>query len=107
MPGEPEDHRRARTCNSAHGMPQLLEQLFDAGAIQLQHAAHVQASGEKLANGEDILQVDTYPLTIYTAAGVQELHGRLRELEAANASLRADNADLRARLERIESLLAK
>ncbi|MCP4708921.1 MAG: tail fiber domain-containing protein [Planctomycetes bacterium] len=34
---------------------------------------YVQASGEKLSNGQEILQVDTYPLTIYTAAAVQEL----------------------------------
>jgi hypothetical protein len=43
----------------------------------------VTPSGEKLATGEDILQVDTYPLTIYSAAAVQELR-------------REKNADLRA-----------
>jgi hypothetical protein len=58
---------------------------------------HVQSSSEKLPDGSGILQVDTYPLTIYSAAAVQELHRenqalkkavaeqdeRLRKLEAA------------------------
>ena len=43
---------------------------------------HVRSSGEKLPDGSEILQVDTYPLTIYSAAAVQELH---RENEALNA----------------------
>jgi hypothetical protein len=59
---------------------------------------HVKGSGEKLANGEEILQVDTYPLTIYSAAAIQELHGIVQEKEA-------EIAELRARLTRLESML--
>ncbi|MFN3409755.1 MAG: tail fiber domain-containing protein [Limisphaerales bacterium] len=54
---------------------------------------HVKSSGEKLPDGSEILQVDTYPLTIYTAAAVQEL--------------RAENAALKARLEKLEQLLSQ
>jgi hypothetical protein len=61
---------------------------------------HVQSSGEKLPDGSEILQVDTYPLTIYTAAAVQELNTQV-------ADLRQENAALKARLERLEQLLLK
>lgn len=57
---------------------------------------YVQNSGEKLPDGSDILQVDTYPLTIYSAAAVQELH---RENEALKKKL----ADQEARLRKLES----
>ncbi len=43
---------------------------------------HVKSSGEKLANGDEILQVDTYPLTIYSAAAIQELDSKLKAKEA-------------------------
>ncbi len=33
-----------------------------------------QTIREKLPDGSDILQVDTYPLTIYSAAAIQELN---------------------------------
>ncbi|NLH74573.1 MAG: hypothetical protein GX456_16110 [Verrucomicrobia bacterium] len=56
---------------------------------------HVHRSGEKLPDGSEILQVDTHPLTVYTAAAVQELH---RELEAENRALRE-------RLARLEELV--
>ncbi len=65
---------------------------------------HVQSSGEKLPDGSEILQVDTYPLTIYTAAAVQELKDRV---ETEVAGLRQENAALKARLERLEQLLLK
>ena len=45
----------------------------------------VKSSGEKLPDGSPILQVDTYPLTIYSAAAVQELH---RENEALKKTTR-------------------
>ena len=61
---------------------------------------HVKSSGEKLPDGSEILQVDTYPLTIYSAAAVQELH---RENEALKAKL----ADQEARLRKLEQALAK
>jgi hypothetical protein len=60
---------------------------------------HVKNSGEKLPDGSDILQVDTYPLTIYSAAAIQELNQKLEDT-------RAENAALKARLEKLEVLLA-
>ncbi len=60
----------------------------------------VQSSGETLPDGSTILQVDTYPLTIYSAAAVQELH---RENEALKKRLAAQEV----RLLRLEKLLAK
>lgn len=54
----------------------------------------VRGSGEKLPDGSEILQVDPYPLTIYSAAAVQELSrivkakdGRIRALEDRLARL--------------------
>jgi hypothetical protein len=41
----------------------------------------VKSSGEKLSDGSEILRVDTYPLTIYSAAAIQELHRENRMLE--------------------------
>lgn len=52
----------------------------------------VQQSGE-----EDLLQVDTYPILIYSAAAVQELAEQLKDSESQNAAL----------LERLEALEAK
>ncbi len=70
---------------------------------------YVQGSGETLADGHEILQVDTYPLTIYSAAAVQELHGlvqqqaaEIKSLQARVEAQRADNAELHARLAAIE-----
>jgi hypothetical protein len=78
---------------------------------------HVQSSGEKLPDGSEILQVDTYPLTIYTAAAVQELNTQVADLRQENAALKArldrladlrqENGDLKARLDRLEQLLLK
>ncbi len=59
---------------------------------------YVKQSGEKLSSGEGILQVDTYPLTIYSAAAVQELSAKLRAKDR-------QIADLAARLERLERAL--
>jgi hypothetical protein len=58
----------------------------------------VKSSGEKLADGSEILQVDTYPLTIYSAAAIQELRRELQEQ-------RDENAQLKHRLEKLEALL--
>lgn len=62
---------------------------------------YVQVSKDTLPDGERILQVDTYPLTIYTAAAVQELHKQLRDRDAEIAELRAK---LEALIERVSSL---
>ena len=61
---------------------------------------HVKSSGEKLPDGSEILQVDTYPLTIYSAAAVQELH---RENEA----LKKKVADQEERLRKLEAASQK
>ncbi len=58
---------------------------------------HVQSSGEALPDGSPILQVDTYPLTIYSAAAVQELH---RAMKARDEEIAA----LKQRLDRLEKL---
>lgn len=58
----------------------------------------VKSSGESLADGSAILQVDTYPLTIYSAAAIQELH---RENQALKQKLAAQED----RLRRLESAL--
>ena len=52
----------------------------------------VKGSGERLPDGSEILQVDTYPLTIYTAAAVQELH---RENQALKQQISAQEVRLR------------
>jgi len=58
----------------------------------------VKSSGEKMPDGSPILQVDTYPLTIYSAAAVQEL-------AKENAALRKQLADQEARLKKLEALI--
>lgn len=64
----------------------------------------VQPSGDKLPNGDTILQVDTYPLTIYSAAAIQELNRKLtEELKRRDA----ENADLKARVEKLEQGLKR
>jgi hypothetical protein len=60
----------------------------------------VKGSGQRLPDGTEILQVDTYPLTIYTAAAVQELH---RE----NLTLKKQVAEQEERLRKLETLLLK
>lgn len=62
----------------------------------------VNGSGERLPDGSEILQVDTYPLTIYTAAAVQQLK---RETDAEIQALRDENATLRSELAAKEASL--
>jgi hypothetical protein len=59
---------------------------------------HVKCSGETLPDGSAILQVDTYPLTIYSAAAVQQLH---RE----NENLKRKLADQETRLQKLENAI--
>jgi SMC interacting uncharacterized protein involved in chromosome segregation len=56
---------------------------------------YVQESGESLADGEQILQVDTHPLTIYTAAAVQELHAEVKQLQDTNNNLQELHAEVK------------
>jgi Chaperone of endosialidase len=64
----------------------------------------VSAGPDRLADGQAILQVDTYPLTIYSAASIQELNARLEEQRAENAMLKKRFAELEARLAKLEQL---
>ncbi len=72
---------------------------------------HVKGSGERLPDGSEILQVDTYPLTIYSAAAIQELRAENRQLRAEKdaelAALRTSNEQLVGRLARLEALVEK
>ncbi|MHC4479266.1 MAG: tail fiber domain-containing protein [Planctomycetota bacterium] len=61
---------------------------------------YVKSSGEKLPNGEDILQVDTYPLTVYSAAALQELHVMVKDKDT-------EIAELKDRLSKLEGMMAK
>jgi endosialidase-like protein len=61
---------------------------------------YVQNSGEKLSDNEEILQVDTYPLIIYTAAAMQELHEIIKEKDT-------EIEILKTRLSRMESMMTK
>ena len=61
---------------------------------------HVQSSGETLPDGSEILQVDTYPLTIFSAAAIQELHQE-------NRALKQQLVDQEERLRRLEQALEK
>lgn len=57
----------------------------------------VKGSGEKLPDGHEILQVDTYPLTIYSAAAIQELHQLLKAKDR-------EVQELKDRLSKVEDL---
>lgn len=48
---------------------------------------HVRGSGDRLPDGSEILQVDIHPLTIYSAAAIQELRAVVRAKEARIAAL--------------------
>jgi hypothetical protein len=56
----------------------------------------VQSSGEKLPDGDAILQVDTYPLTIYSAAAIQELNQKLQRKETEITELKRSMEELKA-----------
>ena len=68
----------------------------------------VKRSGDRLSNGDNILQVDTYPLTIYSAAAIQELHRAVQEKDAEIQKLKKQNDSLEGKLnelaERVRTL---
>jgi hypothetical protein len=61
---------------------------------------HVKSSGEKLPDGSEILQVDPWPLTIYSVAAIQELHAKYN---AETAKLKSEISDLRSQISDHES----
>jgi hypothetical protein len=61
---------------------------------------HVKTSGEHLPDGSEVLQVDTYPLTIYSAAAIQELNQKLERRETELAQLKQE-------LEKLKQLVDK
>ncbi len=90
------DFKYANDYRAAH--PGIEEKRY-LNVIAQMSPDDVKSSGEKLPDGSDeILQVDTYPLTIYSAAAVQELH---RENELLKKKL----ADQEARLRKIEAAI--
>jgi hypothetical protein len=60
----------------------------------------VKCSGDKLPNADDILQVDTYPLTIYSAAAIQELN---RKVEAGSQRLEGRRQKAEGRIQNSEA----
>jgi len=74
---------------------------------------YVKSGGESSpeGGGEEIRQVDTYPLLIYGTAAIQELNQKLehrsQEAEGRIQKLEAENAELKARLKRLEQLVAR
>ena len=73
-----------------------------AQEFQLIFPDYVRGSGEKLASGEEILQVDTYPLTIYSAAAIQELRREVGAKEERIRLLEQKNSALEDRLAALE-----
>ncbi len=61
----------------------------------------VKESGETL-QGQPILQVDTYPATMFAITAIQELHGMLKSRDDEVAKLKQQNAALEKRLNAIE-----
>ncbi|TAL01896.1 MAG: hypothetical protein EPO07_07955 [Verrucomicrobia bacterium] len=61
----------------------------------------VKSSGESL-DGTPILQVDTYPAAITSIAAIRELHQLVEARDAELARLKQSNAQLEARLEKLE-----
>ena len=58
----------------------------------------VKPGGDRLPDGSPVLQVDTQPLLIHAANAVKELH-------SAQKALQRENAELKARIERLEQLM--
>lgn len=60
----------------------------------------VKSSGEKLPDGSDILQVDTYPATITSLAAIRELHALVKDRDL-------EIGELKARLARLEEAISR
>jgi hypothetical protein len=77
---------------------------------------HVKSSGEKHPDGSDILQVDIHPLTIYSAAAVQELNTKLnaqtrdmadgmKKVQAKLSERDTEISELKQRIEALEKVI--
>ncbi len=66
---------------------------------------YVKGSGEHLANGDEILQVDTHPLLIYSAAAIQELAKANEELKKRNDDLERQLSELKKDVASIKTAL--
>jgi hypothetical protein len=64
---------------------------------------YVKSSKEKLPNGDEILQVDAYPLTVYSAAAVQELHAIVKAKDAEIAAMKKRLAKMEAAVSKLIS----
>ena len=58
----------------------------------------VTGSGQRLADGSEILQVDTYPAMIHALVAIQELHAKVKKLAGENTALRPQLAILSKRV---------
>jgi hypothetical protein len=65
----------------------------------------VKGSGQLLSDGSEVLQVDTYPLTIYSAAAIQELHRENQALQKKLLEHEQRLGEQEARLRKLEVLL--
>ena len=72
---------------------------------------HPKGLSPELPDGSEILQVDSYPLTMYSAAAIQELS---QKMEAGNQRLReevsrlnAQDAELNRSLTELKELVSK
>jgi hypothetical protein len=66
----------------------------------------VSDSGEQLpGQNESLLQVDTYPLTLYSVAAIQELEDQVELQRQTITRLEHHNEQLEARLQRLEALI--
>ena len=65
----------------------------------------VKGSGQLLSDGSEVLQVDTYPLTIYSAAAIQELHRENQLLQKQLSEQEVRLGEQEVRLRKLEALL--
>jgi trimeric autotransporter adhesin len=64
----------------------------------------VQSSREKLpSGGDEILQVDSYPLTIYSAAAIQELNHELKQKGTEITELKQELAEIKRLLVKLSA----
>ncbi len=87
-----DDYRAAHPKIADHRYLNVIAQEF-AGVFP----EYVKGSGEFLPDGSEILQVDTYPLTIYSAAAVQELNTVVKDQECRIAELESKIESLSSR----------